>query len=100
MSNLGGFVGDLLDILPPNPLATCQFITQEPHSNSALLSPDFKEAFELFDRVGDNKIQLSQCGDVMRAVGQNPTNADIMKVLGHPKPDGELLPAATYRWSK
>uniref|UniRef100_A0A8D2J706 Calglandulin n=1 Tax=Varanus komodoensis TaxID=61221 RepID=A0A8D2J706_VARKO len=48
---------------------------------------DYKEAFGLFDRVGDGKIQLSQCGDVMRALGQNPTNAEIMKVLGHPKPD-------------
>uniref|UniRef100_A0A8D0C7T9 Calglandulin n=1 Tax=Salvator merianae TaxID=96440 RepID=A0A8D0C7T9_SALMN len=48
---------------------------------------EFKEAFGLFDRVGDGKIQLSQCGDVMRALGQNPTNAEISKVLGHPKPD-------------
>ncbi|XP_042304438.1 myosin light polypeptide 6-like [Sceloporus undulatus] len=48
---------------------------------------DYKEAFGLFDRVGDGKIQLSQCGDVMRALGQNPTNAEIMKVLGHPKAD-------------
>ncbi|XP_032993819.1 myosin light polypeptide 6-like [Lacerta agilis] len=48
---------------------------------------DYKEAFGLFDRVGDGKIQLGQCGDVMRAVGQNPTNAEIMKVLGHPKTD-------------
>nr|XP_056722556.1 myosin light polypeptide 6-like [Euleptes europaea] len=48
---------------------------------------DYKEAFGLFDRVGDGKIQLSQCGDLMRALGQNPTNADIMKVLGHPKHD-------------
>uniref|UniRef100_A0A8C0GR04 Myosin light chain 6B n=1 Tax=Chelonoidis abingdonii TaxID=106734 RepID=A0A8C0GR04_CHEAB len=45
------------------------------------------EAFQLFDRVGDGKIQLSQCGDVLRALGQNPTNAEVMKVLGHPKPD-------------
>ncbi|XP_062826993.1 myosin light polypeptide 6 [Anolis carolinensis] len=48
---------------------------------------DYKEAFGLFDRVGDGKIQLGQCGDVMRALGQNPTNAEIMKILGHPKPD-------------
>uniref|UniRef100_A0A8C3P4S0 Myosin light chain 6B n=1 Tax=Chrysemys picta bellii TaxID=8478 RepID=A0A8C3P4S0_CHRPI len=48
---------------------------------------DYKEAFQLFDRVGDGKIQLSQCGDVLRALGQNPTNAEVMKVLGHPKPD-------------
>ncbi|XP_066471208.1 myosin light polypeptide 6-like [Tiliqua scincoides] len=48
---------------------------------------EYKEAFGLFDRVGDGKIQLCYCGDLMRALGQNPTNADINKVLGHPKPD-------------
>uniref|UniRef100_A0A2I3SBF1 Myosin light chain 6B n=3 Tax=Homininae TaxID=207598 RepID=A0A2I3SBF1_PANTR len=47
----------------------------------------FKEAFELFDRVGDGKILYSQCGDVMRALGQNPTNAEVLKVLGNPKSD-------------
>ncbi|XP_053777307.1 myosin light chain 6B [Desmodus rotundus] len=48
---------------------------------------EFKEAFELFDRVGDGKIQYSQCGDLMRALGQNPTNAEVLKVLGNPKSD-------------
>ncbi|XP_070591625.1 myosin light polypeptide 6-like [Erythrolamprus reginae] len=47
----------------------------------------FKEAFQLFDRTGDGKILYSQCGDVMRALGQNPTNAEVMKVLGNPKSD-------------
>ncbi|XP_053564084.1 myosin light polypeptide 6 isoform X4 [Bombina bombina] len=46
---------------------------------------EFKEAFLLFDRTGDGKIQFNQCGDVMRALGQNPTNADVLKVLGNPK---------------
>ncbi|KAM4699721.1 myosin light polypeptide 6 isoform 2-T2 [Discoglossus pictus] len=46
---------------------------------------DFKEAFYLFDRTGDGKIQYNQCGDVMRALGQNPTNAEVLKVLGNPK---------------
>ncbi|XP_045409635.1 myosin light chain 6B isoform X1 [Lemur catta] len=48
---------------------------------------EFKEAFELFDRVGDGKILYSQCGDVMRALGQNPTNAEVLRVLGNPKSD-------------
>uniref|UniRef100_A0A2K6U6Y5 Myosin light chain 6 n=1 Tax=Saimiri boliviensis boliviensis TaxID=39432 RepID=A0A2K6U6Y5_SAIBB len=48
---------------------------------------EFKEAFELFDRVGDGKILYSQCGDVMRALGQNPTNAEVLKILGNPKSD-------------
>uniref|UniRef100_W5MHZ4 Zgc:153867 n=1 Tax=Lepisosteus oculatus TaxID=7918 RepID=W5MHZ4_LEPOC len=46
---------------------------------------EFKEAFMLFDRTGDGKISYSQCGDVMRALGQNPVNAEVLKVLGNPK---------------
>ncbi|KAM3935258.1 myosin light polypeptide 6 isoform 2-T3 [Leptodactylus fuscus] len=48
---------------------------------------DFREAFALFDRTGDGKILYNQCGDVMRALGQNPTNAEVLKVLGNPKAD-------------
>uniref|UniRef100_S4RAX8 Myosin, light chain 1, alkali; skeletal, fast n=1 Tax=Petromyzon marinus TaxID=7757 RepID=S4RAX8_PETMA len=48
--------------------------------------PDFKEAFSLFDRTGEMKISYSQCGEVMRALGQNPTNAEVLKLLGNPKP--------------
>ncbi|MBN3291718.1 MYL4 protein, partial [Polypterus senegalus] len=33
------------------------------------------------------KITYAQCGDVMRALGQNPTNAEVLKVLGKPKPE-------------
>ncbi|KAH1174358.1 uncharacterized protein LOC123356199 [Mauremys mutica] len=56
------------------------------------LSPipqEFKEAFMLFDRTptGEMKITYSQCGDVLRALGQNPTNAEVLKVLGKPKPE-------------
>ncbi|KAM6129535.1 myosin light chain 1/3, skeletal muscle isoform [Pterocles gutturalis] len=45
---------------------------------------EFKEAFLLFDRTGDAKITLSQVGDIVRALGQNPTNAEINKILGNP----------------
>ncbi|KAI5628014.1 myosin light chain 4, partial [Silurus asotus] len=50
---------------------------------------EFKEAFMLFDRTpkGELKISYGQCGDVMRALGQNPTNAEVMRVLGKPKPE-------------
>lgn len=50
---------------------------------------DYKDAFLLFDRTGDGKISYSQCGDVMRALGQNPVNAEVLKVLGNPKAEGE-----------
>ncbi|XP_004630057.2 myosin light chain 4 [Octodon degus] len=50
---------------------------------------EFKEAFSLFDRtpVGEMKITYGQCGDVLRALGQNPTNAEVLRVLGKPKPE-------------
>ncbi|CAJ1085228.1 myosin light polypeptide 6 isoform X2 [Xyrichtys novacula] len=48
---------------------------------------EFKEGFQLFDRTGDGKIGYNQCGDVMRALGQNPINAEVMKVLMNPKPE-------------
>lgn len=59
---------------------------------SCLLSlsyQEFKEAFLLFDRTGDGRICYSQCGDVMRALGQNPVNAEVLKVLGNPKAEGK-----------
>ncbi|OBS71032.1 hypothetical protein A6R68_00419 [Neotoma lepida] len=56
-------------------------------SNGCINYEEFKEAFQLFDRTGDGKILYSQCGDVMRALGQNPTNAEVLKVLGNPKSD-------------
>ncbi|RXM94373.1 Myosin light chain 1, cardiac muscle [Acipenser ruthenus] len=31
------------------------------------------------------KITYAQCGDIVRALGQNPTNAEVHKVLGRPK---------------
>ncbi|XP_051705628.1 myosin light polypeptide 6-like [Oryctolagus cuniculus] len=48
---------------------------------------EFKEAFPLFDWTGDCKTLYSQCGDVIRALGQNPTNAKVLKVLGNPRSD-------------
>ena len=59
---------------------------------------EFREAFELFDRVGDGKILYSQCGDLMRALGQNPTNAEVLKVLGNPKSDGEHFKNVVGSW--
>lgn len=51
--------------------------------------PDFKEAFGLFDRVGDSQVAYNQVADIMRALGQNPTNGAVNKILGNPTADGE-----------
>lgn len=36
------------------------------------------------------KIAYGQCGDLIRALGQNPTQSEIMHVLGKPKAEGGL----------
>ncbi|XP_028312985.1 myosin light chain 4-like [Gouania willdenowi] len=54
-------------------------------------SPDqieeFRDAFTLFDETptGEMKITFAQCGDVLRALGHNPTNEEVLKLLGRPK---------------
>nr|BAA95129.1 myosin light chain 1 [Pennahia argentata] len=48
---------------------------------------DYREAFGLFDRVGDNKVAYNQIADIMRALGQNPTNKEVSKLLGNPTAD-------------
>lgn len=44
----------------------------------------------LFDRTPkcEMKITYGQCGDVLRALGQNPTQAEVLRVLGRPKQEG------------
>uniref|UniRef100_A0A3Q2PDZ5 Myosin, light chain 1, alkali; skeletal, fast n=1 Tax=Fundulus heteroclitus TaxID=8078 RepID=A0A3Q2PDZ5_FUNHE len=50
----------------------------------SLHTTDYREAFGLFDRVGDNKVAYNQIADIMRALGQNPTNKEVNKLLGNP----------------
>ncbi|XP_039268520.2 myosin light chain 3, skeletal muscle isoform-like [Styela clava] len=45
---------------------------------------DIVEAFELFDKDGDNKIYFYQVGDVVRALGECPTNEDVEKCMENP----------------
>uniref|UniRef100_A0A8C5I2Q8 Myosin light chain 1, skeletal muscle isoform n=2 Tax=Gouania willdenowi TaxID=441366 RepID=A0A8C5I2Q8_GOUWI len=48
---------------------------------------NYREAFGLFDRVGDNKVAYNQIADIMRALGQNPTNKEVKTILGNPSAD-------------
>ncbi|KAJ0009449.1 hypothetical protein NQD34_001151 [Periophthalmus magnuspinnatus] len=48
---------------------------------------DFKEAFGLFDRIGDSQVAFNQVADIMRALGQNPTNKAVTEILGNPTAD-------------
>ncbi|XP_035221132.1 myosin-2 essential light chain-like [Stegodyphus dumicola] len=51
---------------------------------------EFQDAFSLFDSRGDGKISISQLGDVLRALGQNPTEAEVKKCCHQLKPDERI----------
>merc|ERR1712001_56922 len=42
---------------------------------------DFKEVFQLFDTKGDGLIQGNQVGEVLRALGTNPTEGEVKKLV-------------------
>lgn len=48
-----------------------------------------KEAFELFDKNGDGHISADELGKVLRAIGQNPTEAMIKEVMAKADKDGK-----------
>jgi Ca2+-binding EF-hand superfamily protein len=43
----------------------------------AQASTNYKEAFALFDKRGNQRVQLESLGDLLRACGQNPTLSEI-----------------------
>lgn len=42
---------------------------------------DAKEAFGLFDKDGDGYITTAELGTVVRALGKNPTEAEVSMML-------------------
>ena len=42
---------------------------------------EFMEVFSLYDKDEDGTIVAKNVGDVMRALGENPGNADLKKML-------------------
>jgi len=46
----------------------------------AQASTNYKEAFALFDKRGNQRVALDSLGDLLRACGQNPTLAEIREL--------------------
>jgi calmodulin len=42
---------------------------------------EWKEAFQLFDKDGDNNISTAELGTAMRSLGACPTQADIQEMI-------------------
>ncbi|KAL0233448.1 hypothetical protein PCE1_001963 [Barthelona sp. PCE] len=49
---------------------------------------EFKEAFSLFDKNNDGSISISELSVVMRALGQNPSNAELRDMINEIDADG------------
>ena len=49
---------------------------------------EFKEAFELFDKDGDGTITTKELGIVLRSLGQNPTEAELLDMINEVDADG------------
>uniref|UniRef100_A0A8R1E5R0 EF-hand domain-containing protein n=3 Tax=Caenorhabditis japonica TaxID=281687 RepID=A0A8R1E5R0_CAEJA len=49
---------------------------------------EFKEAFLLFDKDGNGTISIKELGIAMRALGQNPTEQQIMEIIHDVDLDG------------
>ncbi|KAF9201548.1 hypothetical protein BGZ59_002650 [Podila verticillata] len=62
------------------------------HRINAAISEDqiseFKEAFSLFDRKGNGHIESANLGDLLRALGQNPTQAKVRELVTEADPSG------------
>ena len=49
---------------------------------------EFKEAFTVFDENGDGVITTKELGNVMKTLGQNPTEAELQHMVGEVDADG------------
>lgn len=49
---------------------------------------EFKVAFSLFDPDGDGSITVEELGQVIRSLGQNPSEADLQDMINEVDVDG------------
>ena len=50
---------------------------------------EHRDLFSLFDKQGDGKVECSEVGDMLRALGCNPTEGEVKKIVADIDPTGE-----------
>ena len=56
---------------------------------------ELKDAFDLFDKTGDKRIDVNELGMVLRSLGQNPTDGQVAEVMKKADKDGNFK-TSTY----
>ena len=54
---------------------------------------EYKEAFALFDKKGTGAVQREVLGDLLRALGQNPTQAEVAEIISGAPREGAFAPS-------
>lgn len=52
---------------------------------------EFNEAFAAYDKDGDGFITAKELGEVMRSLGENPTEAELLRIIDEVDIDGQAL---------
>ena len=64
--------------------AHTEIVTMREQSDNA----EYKEAFALFDKKGTGAVPRETLGDLLRALGQNPTQAEVADIVNGAPRDG------------
>ena len=56
---------------------------------------EYKEAFALFDKKGTGAVQREVLGDLLRALGQNPTQAEVAEIIAGAPREGTCTRSGT-----
>lgn len=64
-------------------------------NNDYQASTNYREAFQLFDKRGNGRVDRGALGDLLRACGQNPTLAEITDLERGVGADCTSLPSHT-----
>ena len=50
---------------------------------------DWRDTFSLFDKKGNGNVECCEIGEMLRALGQNPTQGEVKRIINEIDPQGE-----------